>query len=118
MTTNKYDKGINREKTQQTGPETSPCHLTNTDKIDIKIMKEISKNNLNENLIKKNINLLSNRKDWYGNNITKGGKQRVTFIDKITNNTFIDVVKIECFKDYNKVEPINNDIKIKCCILV
>ena len=52
------------------------------------------------------------RKDIYGNEIKKGGKQKISFIDDpILNdnnnqkekNKMIDVINVESYKDYNKL---------------
>ena len=66
---------------------------------------------------KKNIDLyfLPKRLDRFGCPITKGGKQRVTFIDKITNTKFVEIVKIESFKDYNKMEEIKSSNHTNTC---
>ena len=75
---------------------------------------DIPKNN------KQNINLyfLPKRVDRFGEPITKGGKQKVTFIDRITKNNFTDVIKIESFKDYNKMEEVISTSKNNCCIVI
>ena len=44
------------------------------------------------------------RRDKYGNLITKKGKQKVTFIDKVENKKFEVIVNIESFKEFNKTE--------------
>jgi hypothetical protein len=43
------------------------------------------------------------RKDAYGNNIRKGpGKrQKLTFVDQISNTAFMDIVFVESYKQYN-----------------
>ena len=66
---------------------------------------------------KKNIDLyfLPKRLDRFGCPITKGGKQRVTFIDKITKTNFVEIVKIESFKDYNKMEEIKSSNHTNTC---
>ena len=50
----------------------------------------------------------SKRFDNYGNEITKRRKQRVTFIDKVKQVNFMDVIQIESLKVYNKTEEIKN----------
>jgi len=67
--------------------------------------------------IKNNIDLyfLPKRLDRFGCPITKGGKQRVTFIDKITKTNFVEIVKIESFKDYNKMEEIRSSNHTNTC---
>ena len=58
------------------------------------------------------------RLDKFGNNITHGGKQKVTFIDKISKNNFVEVIKIENYKQYNKMEEICNNKGNNCCLLI
>ena len=102
-------------------------------KIENKIIKEIAvnkgdNNDNKENLyLKANINLnkskndkhnLSKRVDRFNTPITKKGKQKVTFIDRITKNNFIEVIKVESFKEYNKMEEVTSSHKNNCCILV
>ena len=56
---------------------------------------------------------LNQRKDAYGNAIRKGpGKrQKLTFVDQISNTAFMDIVFIESYKQYNL--DISKD-KTKC----
>ena len=76
------------------------------------------KSNINKNT-KNNIDLyfLPKRVDRFGNPITHAGKQKVTFIDRITKNNFIEVIKVESFKEYNKMEEVSSDKKNNCCII-
>ena len=70
---------------------------------------------------KKNIDLyfLPKRLDRFGMPILKGGKQQVTFIDKITNSNLYEVIKIESYKDYNKMEDIKSSSqKNTCCSII
>ena len=69
---------------------------------------------------KKNIDLyfLPKRLDRFGVPILKGGKQKVTFIDKITKTNFVEVIKIESFKEFNKMEEVSNTSKNNCCIVI
>ena len=66
---------------------------------------------------KKNIDLyfLPKRLDRFGCPILKGGKQRVTFIDKITKTNFVEVIKIESFKEFNKMEEIKSSNHRNTC---
>ena len=57
------------------------------------------------------------RLDRNGNEITKNGKQKVTFIDKITKNNFADVINVESFKKYNKMEEVNFTNHNGCCLI-
>ena len=101
-------------------------------KIENVIIEEIAvnKGDINENkenlYLKANINpskskndkhILSKRVDRFNTPITKKGKQKVTFIDKITKNNFIEVIKVESFKEYNKMEEVTNSHKNHCCAL-
>ena len=61
---------------------------------------------------------IEKRYDKLGNLITKGGKQKVTFIDKITCKNFIEVIKIESYKEYNKMEEVNPNNNNGCCLLI
>ena len=97
---------------------------------DNNIIKEISNDNsknekicLNTNIkrnSKKNIDLyfLPKRIDRFGNPIERNGKQKVTFIDRITKNNFIEVIKIESFKEYNKMEEVSNNKRNNCCSIL
>ena len=96
--------------------------------------KQINNNNENVNVNdKQKININSSkinkaktfetgkRKDRYGNMIIHGGKQKVTFIDRVSKNNFTEVVKVENYKEYNKMEEITesgNRGNICCCFLL
>ena len=70
---------------------------------------------------KENIDLyfLPKRLDRFGCPILKGGKQRVTFIDKITKTNFVEVIKIESFKEFNKMEEIkSSNHRNTCCEII
>ena len=125
---------LKRVITEITGPETNTIPKTETAKIEGKIIEEITdkkddtnskdklhlKTNINNKNTNKNIDLYftPKRMDRNNNPIIKGGKQKVTFIDKITNSNFTEVIKVESFKEYNKMEEVSNSHKNNCCILV
>ena len=70
---------------------------------------------------KKNIDLyfLPKRLDRFGVPILKGGKQKVTFIDKITKSNFVEVIKIESFKEFNKMEEVkSSNHRNTCCEII
>ena len=72
--------------------------------------------NISKSKIKNKCNF--KRLDSFGNPILKKGKQKISFIDKITKNTFVEVIKIESFKAYNKMEEISHtDMQNNCCII-
>ena len=58
------------------------------------------------------------RTDRFGNMIIHGGKQKVSFIDRISKNNFTEVVKIENYKEYNKMEETSNNKGNNCCFLI
>ena len=58
------------------------------------------------------------RTDRFGNMIIHGGKQKVSFIDRISKNNFTEVVKIENYKEYNKMEETSNSKGNNCCFLI
>ena len=65
------------------------------------------------------------RRDIYGNIISKKNKKniKVSFIDKVTTQPLVNVVDIECFKNYNyiygipKEEKIEKNVNCKCCFI-
>ena len=91
--------------------------------------KEIT-NNLNKNDLEdknnptnnKNNKLNKNEKgirhDRLGNEIFHGGKYKVTFIDKVTKKNFSEVIKVENYKEYNKMEEPNSNRGNGCCLLI
>ena len=103
---------------------------TETAKIEDNIIKEMTSNDnsknekicLNTNIKKRNSKqnidyfFLPKRVDRFGTPISRGGKHKVTFIDRITKNSFVEVIKIESFKEYNKMEEVTNNRKNYCCL--
>ena len=81
-----------------------------------------SKLNINNNIVliqnNNNNNNKSNKQrfDHFGNLIKTNGKQKISFIDKISNKRLQEVIDIESFKQYNIL-----DIPIKqrntCCLI-
>ena len=57
------------------------------------------------------------RIDRFGNIIIHGGKQKVSFIDKISKTNFIQEVKVENFKIFNKMEEPSKNLGNGCCLL-
>jgi hypothetical protein len=58
------------------------------------------------------------RTDRFGNMIIHGGNHKVTFIDRVSKNNFTEVVKVENFKEYNKMEEISNNKGNGCCFIL
>ena len=91
-------------------------------KNDNTIKKENNKKN-NENIkenIKENdaISGSSRRIDRLGNEIKKGGSQKICFLDKIDHKKLVETENIESYKDYNKSEEITtSNTKSLCCII-
>jgi len=82
--------------------------------------KKIISNNSKFNLIQNNDKIIKNeRYDKYGNLIKKNGKQKITFLDKIEKKRIFEVIEIESFKEYNKLNDIkfNNNGKNNCCVI-
>ena len=79
------------------------------------------KKNINNSKISKSKTFeTGKRKDRYGNMIIHGGKQKVTFIDRVSNYNFTEVVKVENYKEYNKMEePTESGNRgFICCFLL
>ena len=74
------------------------------------------KNNNKNNKLNKNEK--SVRRDRLGNEIFHGGKYKVTFIDKVTKKNFSEVIKVENYKEYNKMEEPNSSRGNGCCLLI
>lgn len=70
----------------------------------------INKNDTNKN---------NERCDKFGNLIKKNGKQKISFLDKIEKRRICEIIEIESYKEYNKMNDIkfNNNGKNNCCIL-
>ena len=58
------------------------------------------------------------RHDRLGNEIFRGGKYKVTFIDNVTEKNFSEVIKVENYKEYNKMEEPNSSRGNGCCLLI
>ena len=87
---------------------------------DLNKNKICSKTNIKKGS-KKNIDLyfIPKRLDRYSCPIIKGGKQHITFLDKITNNNLYEEIKIESFKEYNKMEEIrSSNHRNTCCVII
>ena len=61
---------------------------------------------------------LDKRQDNFGNIIEHGGKQKIAFLDKITKGSIVEVIKIENYKEYNKLEEPTPNSTNGCCILI
>ncbi len=111
------EEAFPREITGKTCPDTEKA---NTDGIhesmsnDSCHKKDIQSSQKSES----NNNSKYKRIDSFGNLIKKKGKQKISFIDKITKKAFVDVIKIESYKAYNKMEELSHtNMQNNCCII-
>ena len=101
---------LNNNKKKKTNKEIT----NNLNKIDLEdkntpTSNKNSKLNKNEKVI---------RRDRKGNEIFHGGKYKVTFIDKVTNKNFSEVIKVENYKEYNTMEEQSSSKGNGCCLLI
>ena len=112
---------IPREITKNTDPETAALSPSlNPYLVSKKSEQCIEYKNLKTFTISTNKNSSSYRRiDSAGNPILKKGKQRISFIDKISQNSLVQVIKIESYKAYNKMEEISNynNMQNNCCLI-
>ena len=126
----KENKALNRVVTQKTNAETdklnpsgSPEIFTNNhnsvinniipenevQSINNKKEDKIKENKLNSN----NNNLKGKRVDRSGNPIIKNGKKKVSFM-----NNLAEIIKIESYKEYNKMEEVSTSSQQNnCCVI-
>ena len=129
------NKALNRVVTQKTNAETDKLNpsgnpeifTNNHNSVINKIIPEDeiqSINNKKEDKKKENMlnsnnnNLKGKRVDRFGNPIIKKGKQRVSFMDKMSSNNFAEIIKIESYKEYNKMEEVSTSSQQNnCCVI-
>ena len=90
-------------------------------KPNIKESSQSLKNSLNFSKAQTKSKFYEKRYDAFGILIEHGGKQKVSFIDRVTKNNLIEVIKVDNFKEYNKMEevvPIYGNACNGCCILI
>ena len=93
-TKNKEDSSLNKNNKLSTG--------------NIKTSKTNEQSNNNKD-IKKNKNTHHGKRvDKFGNPIIHGGKHKVTFLDRVSKNNIIEVIKVDNYKEYNKMEDQNH----------
>ena len=111
---NKKEIDISAKKTKPTQENEEISNDKKSNEKEMQLFKyKATENNIGENPIN------NKRIDKFGNPIIKNGKQRVTFIDKINSVNFTDVIPIESFKDYNKVDEMltTKNAFNSCCSL-
>jgi hypothetical protein len=121
---NKNEKSNRSSHIDPTSPLKSP--KKNRDLSQLASIYVERKKNKNSQLKEDPLNLNSDesdpsvRRDIFGNVIKKGPgkKQRISFVDKISNTNFLDVVYVESYKAYN-LDVSNNKTKCGCggCII-
>ena len=94
-------------------------NISNINENNLIINKESNKNIIDTIKINKVKTFNKERRvDKFGNRIIHGGKQRVSFIDKVSKNNFTEVINVQNFKQYNKMEDISNNKGNNCCSLI
>ena len=129
------NKALNRVVTQKTNAETDKLNPSGNPEIftnnhnsvinkiipedEIQSINNKKEDKKNENmLISNNNNLKGKRVDRFGNPIIKKGKQRVSFMDKMSSNNFAEIIKIESYKEYNKMEEVSTSSQQNnCCVI-
>lgn len=61
---------------------------------------------------------LDKRYDRIGNLITHRGKQKISFLDRISKNNLAEIIKIDNYKEYNKMEEIAPTNGNGCCFII
>ena len=108
---------ISTKKTKPTQENEDISNSGNEKQAPEKEIKSFNYKDTENNIIEYPHNI--QRRDFYKNPIVKNGNQKVTFIDKITDKNFEEVIKIESFKDYNKTEEMKTkNVYNNCCFLV
>ena len=94
-------------------------NISNINENNLIINKESNKNIIDTIKINKVKTFNKERRvDKFGNRIIHGGKQRVSFIDKVSKNNFTEVINVQNFKQYNKMEDISNNKGNNCCSII
>jgi len=98
----------------------SPNQISDVNTAQVTFINDLSlkKVETNKFSFKNNLNADKNhqRIDRFGNRIIKKGKHKVSFIDKIAKTKFEEVINVECYKSYNKMETVyGSSSKNGCC---
>ena len=80
-------------------------------------IKRVKSSKINQNNTEQ-VQFLPKRIDRFGNPIYQKGKQKVTFIDRISKTNLCEVIKVESFKEYNKLEDLGNKESNGCCVIL
>ena len=61
---------------------------------------------------------IDKRYDIYGNLIEHKGKQKISFIDCVSKNSFFEIIKVDNYKEYNKIEEVSPVNGNGCCLII
>ena len=129
------NKALNRVVTQKTNAETDKLNPSGNPEIftnnhnsvinkiipedEIQSINNKKEDKKNKNMLNSNNNNLKGKRvDRFGNPIIKKGKQKVSFMDKMTSNNFAEIIKIESYKEYNKMEEVSTSSQQNnCCVI-
>ena len=101
-----FDNNINKNSSQE------------IKQANIKESSQSLKNSLNFSKAQTKSKFFEKRYDAFGILIEHGGKHKVSFIDKVTKNNLVEVIKVDNFKEYNKMEEIAPKYGNGCCFLI
>ena len=76
------------------------------------------KNSINFSKAQTKSREIDKRYDIFGNLIERGGNHHISFIDRISKNNFVEVIKIDNFKEYNRMEEIAPNNGNGCCVII
>ena len=105
---------INQNKNTQKKDSVNKINNQSTERDRVKEKNVISNSKIN----KAKTFETGKRTDRFGNMIIHGGNHKVTFIDRVSKNNFTEVVKVENYKEYNKMEEITNNKGNGCCLIL
>ncbi len=86
--------------------------------LNIKESSQNLKNSLNFSKAQTKSKLFEKRYDVFGILIEQGGKHKVSLIDKVAKNNFAEVINVDNFKEYNKMEEVPSRPGNGCCLLI
>ena len=61
---------------------------------------------------------IDKRYDIYGNLIEHRGKQKISFIDCVSKNSLFEIIKVDNYKEYNKIEEVSPINRNGCCLII
>ena len=76
------------------------------------------KNSINFSKAQTKSREIDKRYDIFGNLIERGGNHHISFIDRVSKNNFAEVIKIDNYKEYNKMEEIAPTNGNGCCVII